>query len=68
MSLMSLSLTAVPMRRVPRWNELKVVLVEWRQRARSRYERRMLADREVCDMGMTRLDAANEASKPFWQR
>jgi hypothetical protein len=43
MSLVALSLTAVRTRRVPSWSELRAVFKEWRERASSRYELRMLA-------------------------
>jgi uncharacterized protein YjiS (DUF1127 family) len=39
----------------------------WRRRA---YERQMLAgmnDQLLRDIGITRCDAMNEASKPFWR-
>jgi uncharacterized protein YjiS (DUF1127 family) len=67
MSLVTFSLTAVRARRVPSWSELRAVFKEWRERARSRYELRMLADHQLWDMGMTRTDANNEADKPFWK-
>jgi uncharacterized protein YjiS (DUF1127 family) len=46
---------------------LWALIIEWRRRALSRYELMMLDDRELSDMGMTRLDACNERDKPFWQ-
>ena len=62
MSVMTLDLTAVSSRRPPKWRQL---LAELRQRARTRYELRMLADREVWDLGLTHTDAGNKADKPF---
>jgi uncharacterized protein YjiS (DUF1127 family) len=62
MSVMTLDLTAVSSRRPPKWRKL---LAELRQRARSRYELRILADREIWDLGPTRTDASYEAYKPF---
>ncbi len=62
MSVMTIDLTAVSSRRPPRWRQL---LAELRQRARSRYEQRMLADREIWDSGLPRTDAGGEADKPF---
>ena len=62
MSLMTLDLTAVSSRRPPKWRQL---LAELRQRARARCELRMLADREVWDLGPTPTDAGNKADKPF---
>jgi uncharacterized protein YjiS (DUF1127 family) len=63
MSLMTLSVTAVPSRRLPKWRKL---LAQLRQRARSRHELMMLDDRALSDVGLTRADASTEASKPFW--
>jgi len=68
MSMMSLTVTSIRSRRLPSWSELQSVFVEWRQRARSRSELMMLDDRELWDMGLTRMDADNEAAKPFWQK
>jgi uncharacterized protein YjiS (DUF1127 family) len=67
MSMMSLSITAVSSRRLPQWSELRALFIEWRQRARSRRELMALDDRELWDMGLTRMDAGNECDKPFWQ-
>jgi uncharacterized protein YjiS (DUF1127 family) len=64
---MTFSPTAVRTRRLPSWNELRAVFKEWRDRASSRRELRMLADCQLWDMRMTRTDAHNEANKPFWQ-
>ena len=36
-------------------------------RAHSRYELMTLSERDLSDMGMTRTDAFNESTKPFWQ-
>jgi uncharacterized protein YjiS (DUF1127 family) len=63
MSLMTLSVTAVRSRRLPKWKRL---LIELRQRARSRYELMTLDDHALSDIGLTRADASNEAGKPFW--
>lgn len=62
MSVMTLDLTAVSSRRLPKWRQL---LAELRQRARTRYEQRMLADRKIWDLGRTPTDARNKADKPF---
>jgi uncharacterized protein YjiS (DUF1127 family) len=46
---------------------LAALLRRWRQRA---YERRALlslSDRELRDIGITRLDALREAEKPIWR-
>jgi uncharacterized protein YjiS (DUF1127 family) len=67
MSMMNVTLTVVRSRRLPQWNEVRALLIEWRQRARSRLELSSLDDRELWDMGLTRMDAHNEANKPFWE-
>ena len=47
---------------------LWVLLTEWRQRIRLRYEVERLTEQELADMRLTREDAVNEVQKPFWQR
>ena len=47
---------------------LWVLLTEWRQRMRLRYEVERLTEQELADMRLTREDALNEVQKPFWQR
>ena len=51
-----------------RLSQLWVLLTEWRQRIRLRYEVERLTERELADMRLTREDALNEVQKPFWQR
>ena len=67
MTLMSLSPTAVGSGRLLRWTELKALVVEWRQRARSRSELSTLNELELADMRLTRIDAFSEYEKPFWR-
>jgi len=56
----------VPPRR--RWFQgVAAMLKEWRRRARSRYELATLCDRCLRDIGVTRYEAHQEASKPFWR-
>ena len=43
------------------------VRAEWRRRVQSRYELERLNERDLADMGLTRLDALNEMQKPFWE-
>ena len=43
------------------------VLALWRFRARSRAELKRLSDRELEDIGLSRREALQEASKPFWK-
>jgi uncharacterized protein YjiS (DUF1127 family) len=42
-------------------------LHEWRRRLRSRRDLMTLSDRDLWDMRLTRTDAEQEASKPFWR-
>ena len=65
MSMMNLSITVVRSRRLPNWSEIRTLFIEWRQRARSRLELMSLDDRELWDMGLTRVDAHRESNKPF---
>jgi uncharacterized protein YjiS (DUF1127 family) len=65
MSMMNLSITVVRSRRLPHWSEIRTLFIEWRQRARSRLELMLLDDRELWDMGLTRVDARRESNKPF---
>lgn len=67
MSMMDLTLTVVRSHRLLQWSDFRALLIEWRQRARSRLELMTLDDRELWDMGLTRMDANNEADKPFWK-
>jgi len=39
----------------------------WRQRRRERAEIRRLDDRDLRDIGITRIDAMREADKSFWR-
>ena len=39
----------------------------WRQRARSRRHLRRLDERLLRDIGVDRLEAQDEARKPFWR-
>ncbi len=65
MSVMTLNLAAVSSRHPPKWRK---VFAELRQRARTRYEVRTLADRAIWDLGRTPADAGNNADKPFQPR
>jgi uncharacterized protein YjiS (DUF1127 family) len=42
-------------------------LFAWLERARQRRELFGLSDRDLHDFGVSRCDAAGEASKPFWR-
>ncbi|MGC1352201.1 MAG: DUF1127 domain-containing protein [Xanthobacteraceae bacterium] len=63
----SLGIGVSHLRRSPRWSRLAALFAEWRRRIRSRYELERLSERDLADMGLTPLDAANEMQKPFWE-
>jgi uncharacterized protein YjiS (DUF1127 family) len=65
MIVMSLSKTVTY--RLTVWSKLESLFGEWCHRVRSRYELESLSERDLADMGMTRIDAFNEIQKPFWQ-
>ena len=67
MSMMSLSVTSIRSRRLPQWSEFRALFIEWRRRTRSRREIMKLSERDLSDMGLTRMDAFNETCKPFWE-
>jgi uncharacterized protein YjiS (DUF1127 family) len=67
MSVISLHKTPAPTYRLPCWSQLEASFGEWWQRIISRYELESLSERDLADMGMTRIDAFNEIQKPFWQ-
>ena len=43
------------------------LLARWIERARQRQALASLSDHELRDIGITRVDAAREADKPFWR-
>lgn len=43
------------------------LISEWLHRIESRRELAGLSDHALRDIGLTRVDAINEASKPFWR-
>jgi uncharacterized protein YjiS (DUF1127 family) len=43
------------------------MLALWQQRARGRQQLRMFDDHLLRDIGITRLQAAADADKPFWR-
>ncbi|RCX32350.1 DUF1127 domain-containing protein [Thioalbus denitrificans] len=44
-----------------------VLLLEWNQRARQRRQLARLDDYLLRDIGLSRVDAEQEARKPFWR-
>jgi len=67
LSVISLSKIAAPTYRLPCWSQLEALFGEWWHRTMSRYQLEGLSERDLADMGMTRIDAFNEIQKPFWQ-
>jgi len=55
--------------RLPRLLSLSLLelLQSWRARARERRMLLQLDERMLKDIGVTRVDVAQEASKPFWR-
>jgi uncharacterized protein YjiS (DUF1127 family) len=48
------------------FGSIRATIAEWRRRLRERRELLVLTDRDLSDIGITRSDAAAEASKFFW--
>ncbi|MBK8160022.1 MAG: DUF1127 domain-containing protein [Rhodospirillaceae bacterium] len=46
---------------------LVVAFFEWQERHRSRRDLMRLSDYQLKDIGLSRLDAEEEYSKPFWR-
>jgi uncharacterized protein YjiS (DUF1127 family) len=49
------------------WRRFLNTLRLWHQRARGRQQLREFDDQMLRDIGITRLQAAAEATKPFWR-
>ena len=49
------------------WHRLMDTIRLWRQRAQGRQQLRAFDDYLLRDIGVTRLQAEAEASKPFWR-
>ena len=65
--MISLGIGVTHLGRLPHWSKPAAVFGEWRRRVRSRYELERLSERDLADMGLTRLDAPSEMQKPFWE-
>ena len=65
--MISLGIDVTHWRRTPHWSRLAAAVAEWRRRLRSRDEVDRLSERDLADMGLTRLDAVSEMQKPFWE-
>jgi uncharacterized protein YjiS (DUF1127 family) len=46
---------------------VRSVFVEWQGRVQSRFNIERLSERDLADMGLTRLEIFDETQKPFWQ-
>ena len=46
---------------------LGALLKTWQKRGQERAELARMTDRDLHDIGLTRLDAINEIDKPFWR-
>jgi uncharacterized protein YjiS (DUF1127 family) len=68
MAVISLNRIAAPSCRLRGLSKLEALFCEWWHRVISRYELESLSERDLADMGMTRIDAFNEMQKPFWQK
>jgi len=44
-----------------------VLMARWIERARQREALASLSDHELRDIGITRVEAAREAERPFWK-
>ena len=51
----------------PALRGLSSLLKLWCERSRERHQLALLTDRELHDLGLTRIDAQQEARKPFWR-
>jgi len=47
--------------------KLRSLFDGWRDRVWSRFALQRLSERDLADIGLTRLDVFEEAQKPFWQ-
>jgi uncharacterized protein YjiS (DUF1127 family) len=65
--MISLGIGVTCLGRLPHWKTLAALCAEWWRRVQSRYEVERLNERDLADMGLTRLDTLNEMQKPFWE-
>ena len=60
--------SAVPFGTAPQKDHsLGALFSAWRHRVQERAELARMSDRELQDIGLTRLDAVREYQKPFWR-
>ena len=60
-------LTAAPVRRLTATAQLRALFGVWRRRIRERRALAEFTDRDLRDIGVTRVDVQNELAKPFWR-
>jgi len=60
-------LTVAPLRRPTAMAQLRALLGVWHRRIRERRALAEFTDRDLSDIGVTRVDVQNEFAKPFWQ-
>ncbi len=60
-------LTVVPPRRETITARLHALFRKWRRRIRERRALAEFTDRDLRDIGITRVDVQNELAKPFWR-
>ncbi|WP_374655278.1 DUF1127 domain-containing protein [Dongia sp.] len=56
-----------PLAPVARLGAIVVAFQEWQERRRTRRDLMRLTDYQLKDIGLSRLDAEEEFSKPFWR-
>jgi uncharacterized protein YjiS (DUF1127 family) len=49
------------------WRPATRLIALWHRRAQERQELTAMDERELRDIGISRLDARREADKPFWR-
>jgi len=59
----------LPMREagVSRWHQSVQLIALWHRRAQERRLLAAMSERDLRDIGLTSLDAMQEAGKPFWR-
>jgi uncharacterized protein YjiS (DUF1127 family) len=60
-------LTVASTRRHSRIARLQALFGRWRRRIRERRALGQFTDRDLLDIGLTRVDVMNELAKPFWR-
>jgi uncharacterized protein YjiS (DUF1127 family) len=65
----ALSQATLPMRvqRESWWRQGARLIALWHRRAQERRELTAMGERDLRDIGISRLDARREADKPFWR-